>query len=80
MGANLASQARIYKERYLGPFLKGSVEISDTLLCIVLMYVGGVVLLRNFPFVLCGAGSTYRINEIKRAGDTFFPDNRQGGP
>ena len=38
------------------------------------------MLLRNFPFVVCGGGSTYRINEIKRAGDTFLLDNRQGGP
>ena len=41
-------------------------------------YVGGVeLLLRNLP--LCGGGSTYR-NEIKRAGGTFLPGNRQGGP
>ena len=39
------------------------------------MYVGGVELLRNLP--LCGGGSSSRVYEIKRAGDTFLPDNRQ---
>ena len=28
-------------------------------------------------FPLYGGGSTYCIDEIKRAGDAFFPDNRQ---
>jgi hypothetical protein len=27
-----------------------------------------------------GGGSNFRNNGIKRADDTFFPDNRQGGP
>jgi len=38
----------------------------------VLMYVGGVELMRDIP--LCGGGSSLR------AGDTFIPDNRQGWP
>jgi len=38
------------------------------------MYVGGVELLRNLS--LCGGGSNCCINEIKRAGETFVPDNQ----
>ena len=38
------------------------------------------VFLRNFPFPFVGEVRLNRINEIKGACDTFFPDNRQGGP
>jgi len=39
---------------------------------------GRCCVVEEFP--LCGGGSTYRINEIERAGDTFLPDNRHTQP
>jgi hypothetical protein len=36
------------------------------------------VFLRNFSFVGLWGGPVYRIYEVDRAGDTLFPDTRQG--